>query len=117
MSETSGPAPTKKVPSRRRTAAATTTAKSASAPTRRLLQRQIMPIDRDFDVFALYVDPEDAKLDADKYEVGGNRAAKDLNNAAIRQSTRSEDPSGAAGSGCSLFTRRESPITSSGEVA
>ena len=46
-----------------------------------------MPLDRDFDVFALYVDPEDAELDADKYEVGGNRAAKDLNNAAIRQST------------------------------
>jgi galactofuranosylgalactofuranosylrhamnosyl-N-acetylglucosaminyl-diphospho-decaprenol beta-1,5/1,6-galactofuranosyltransferase len=54
---------------------------------RRVLQRQIMPIDRDFDVFALYVDPEDAVLDADKYEIGGNRAAKDLNNAAIRQAT------------------------------
>ncbi|MBF4161845.1 glycosyltransferase [Nocardioides acrostichi] len=53
----------------------------------RLLQRQIMPIDRDFDVLALYVDPEEAKLDADKYEIGGNKAAKDLNNAAIRQST------------------------------
>jgi galactofuranosylgalactofuranosylrhamnosyl-N-acetylglucosaminyl-diphospho-decaprenol beta-1,5/1,6-galactofuranosyltransferase len=55
--------------------------------TRRLLQRQIMPVDRDFDVMALYVDPEEARLDADKYEIGGNRAAKDLNNAAIRQST------------------------------
>lgn len=54
---------------------------------RRVLQRQIMPLDRDFDVFALYVDPEEATLDADKYEIGGNRAAKDLNNAAIRQST------------------------------
>lgn len=54
---------------------------------RRLLQRQIMPVDRDFDVMALYVDPEEARLDADKYEVGGNRAAKDLNNAAVRQST------------------------------
>lgn len=53
----------------------------------RLLQRQIMPLDRDFDVLALYVDPEEARLDADKYEIGGNRAAKDLNNAAIRQST------------------------------
>src|SRR6478735_302776 len=53
----------------------------------RLLQRQILPLDRDFDVMALYVDPEEAKLDADKYEIGGNRAAKDLNNAAIRQST------------------------------
>jgi galactofuranosylgalactofuranosylrhamnosyl-N-acetylglucosaminyl-diphospho-decaprenol beta-1,5/1,6-galactofuranosyltransferase len=55
--------------------------------TTRVLQRQIMPVDRDFDVLALYVDPEEAKLDADKYEVGGNRAAKDLNNAAIRQPT------------------------------
>lgn len=54
---------------------------------RRLLQRQIMPLDRDFSVMALYVDPEEARLDAGKYEIGGNRAAKDLNNAAIRQST------------------------------
>ena len=53
----------------------------------RLLQRQIMPVDRDFDVMALYVDPEEPRLDADKYEIGGDRAAKDLNNAAIRQST------------------------------
>ncbi len=55
--------------------------------TTRLLQRQIMPLDRDFSVMALYVDPEEAKLDASRYEIGGNRAAKDLNNAAIRQST------------------------------
>ena len=33
---------------------------------RRLLQRQILPTDRDSDVLALYVDPEEAKLDADK---------------------------------------------------
>jgi galactofuranosylgalactofuranosylrhamnosyl-N-acetylglucosaminyl-diphospho-decaprenol beta-1,5/1,6-galactofuranosyltransferase len=55
--------------------------------TSRLLQRQIFPLDRDFDVLPLYVDAEEAKLDADKYEIGGDRAAKDLNNAAIRQST------------------------------
>ena len=53
----------------------------------RVLQRQILPLDRDFDVMPLYVDPEEAKLDADRYAIGGNRAAKDLNNAAIRQST------------------------------
>jgi galactofuranosylgalactofuranosylrhamnosyl-N-acetylglucosaminyl-diphospho-decaprenol beta-1,5/1,6-galactofuranosyltransferase len=53
----------------------------------RLLQRQIFPLDRDFDVLPLYVDPEEAKLDADRHSIGGNRAAKDLNNAAIRQST------------------------------
>lgn len=60
---------------------------SGQTGARRLLQRQIMPLDRDFDVMALYVDPEEARLDADKYEVGGNRAAKELNNAAVRQST------------------------------
>jgi galactofuranosylgalactofuranosylrhamnosyl-N-acetylglucosaminyl-diphospho-decaprenol beta-1,5/1,6-galactofuranosyltransferase len=53
----------------------------------RLLQRQILPLDRDFDVLALYVDPEDARLDADKYEIGASKVARDLNNAAIRQST------------------------------
>jgi galactofuranosylgalactofuranosylrhamnosyl-N-acetylglucosaminyl-diphospho-decaprenol beta-1,5/1,6-galactofuranosyltransferase len=53
----------------------------------RLLQRQILPIDRDTDVFPLYVDLEEAKLDTDRYDVGGSRGAKDLNNAAIRQST------------------------------
>ena len=58
---------------------------SGQTGARRLLQRQIMPLDRDFDVMALYVDPEEARLDADKYEVGGNRAAKELNNASIRQ--------------------------------
>ena len=53
----------------------------------RLLQRQILPIDRDTDVFPLYVDLEDAVLDTDRHDVGGSKAAKDLNNAAIRQST------------------------------
>ena len=88
-SETGGTA--KKATTRRRTTkkAATTPAGGThrAESSRRLLQRQIMPIDRDFDVFALYVDGEDAQLDADRYEIGGNRAAKDLNNAAIRQPT------------------------------
>ena len=53
----------------------------------RLLQRQILPIDKDTDVFALYVDLEEAKLDTSRHEVGGSKGAKDLNNAAIRQST------------------------------
>src|SRR4051812_45090726 len=53
----------------------------------RVLQRQILPVDRDFDVLALYVDPEEPRLDADRDAIGGNRAAKALNNAAIRQST------------------------------
>ena len=53
----------------------------------RLLQRQILPLDRDTDVFPLYVDLEEAKLDTDRHDVGGDKAAKDLNNAAIRQST------------------------------
>jgi galactofuranosylgalactofuranosylrhamnosyl-N-acetylglucosaminyl-diphospho-decaprenol beta-1,5/1,6-galactofuranosyltransferase len=54
--------------------------------TSRLLQRQIMPLDRDNDVFSLYVDAEAALLDADKYDVGGNRNARALNAAALRQS-------------------------------
>lgn len=53
----------------------------------RLLQRQVLPIDGDTDVFRLYVDPEAAVLDADKYEVGSSRAAQDLNSAQMRQST------------------------------
>jgi galactofuranosylgalactofuranosylrhamnosyl-N-acetylglucosaminyl-diphospho-decaprenol beta-1,5/1,6-galactofuranosyltransferase len=57
--------------------------------TTRLLQRQIFPIDRDADVMALYVDPDAAVLDADKYEVGGTHAAKELNRAALRQSISS----------------------------
>ncbi|CAM3373300.1 glycosyltransferase [Nocardioides dubius] len=53
----------------------------------RLLQRQILPLDKDNGVFPLYVDLEEAKLDADRYDVGSNKGAKDLNLAAIRQST------------------------------
>ena len=34
--------------------------------TTRLLQRQILPLDRDTDVFPLYVDLEEAKLDTDR---------------------------------------------------
>ena len=88
MTESTQPATTKATTRRRTTkkAAAQGGAHRAEA-NRRVLQRQIMPIDRDFDVFALYVDAEDATLDADKYEIGGTRSAKDLNNAAIRQAT------------------------------
>ncbi len=43
------------------------------------LQRQIMPADRDTDVIRLYVDPDAAALDADKYEIGHTRAAKEAN--------------------------------------
>ena len=53
----------------------------------RLLQRQILPKDRDLDVLSLYIDAEAAVLDADKYDVGGNRGAKALNSAALRQAT------------------------------
>ena len=53
----------------------------------RLLQRQILPADRDHDVLPLYIDPEEPRLDADKYEIGTNRAAREFNAAAMRQST------------------------------
>ncbi|MGH3306592.1 MAG: glycosyltransferase, partial [Nocardioides sp.] len=60
---------------------------STTAPgtERRLLQRQIMPKDRDTDVIRLYVDPDPGVLDADKYEVGHNRQAQELNAVAMRQ--------------------------------
>jgi len=55
--------------------------------TTRLLQRQILPLERDTDVYSLYVDLEVAVLDADKYDVGGNRNARAVNSAQLRQST------------------------------
>jgi galactofuranosylgalactofuranosylrhamnosyl-N-acetylglucosaminyl-diphospho-decaprenol beta-1,5/1,6-galactofuranosyltransferase len=64
-----------------------TSAGTGTTTVTRLLQRQILPIDRDTDVFPLYVDLEEAKLDTDRFDVGGSKSAKDLNNAAIRQST------------------------------
>lgn len=53
--------------------------------TTRLLQRQILPSDGDREVLSLYVDPEEARLDADKYEVGASRIAQTLNAVAVRQ--------------------------------
>ena len=53
--------------------------------TRRLLQRQILPVDGDTETLPLYVDPEPAILDADKYEVGSNRNAQALNAVQMRQ--------------------------------
>ncbi|MGL5826923.1 MAG: glycosyltransferase [Nocardioides sp.] len=59
---------------------------SAGAVTvRKQLQRQILPIDKDLDVMALYVDLDGAELEEDKYVVGGSRDAKELHNASIRQ--------------------------------
>lgn len=54
---------------------------------RRVLQRQILPLDSDVDVLPLYLDPEESNLDEDKYVVGGSRGAKELNAASIRQKT------------------------------
>jgi galactofuranosylgalactofuranosylrhamnosyl-N-acetylglucosaminyl-diphospho-decaprenol beta-1,5/1,6-galactofuranosyltransferase len=48
---------------------------SAPGTERVLLMRQIMPADRDTDVIKLYVDPDAAGLDADKYDIGTTRAA------------------------------------------
>ncbi|WP_432476992.1 glycosyltransferase [Nocardioides sp. GXQ0305] len=58
---------------------------AAPGTTRVLLQRQIMPANRDTDVIRLYIDPDPAVLDADKYEVGHNRTAQELNAVAMRQ--------------------------------
>ncbi|MBM9459333.1 glycosyltransferase [Nocardioides sp. zg-536] len=73
------------------TVTSTTTASTdaGAATVRRVLQRQILPLDSDVDVLPLYLDPDDAVLDEDKYVVGGNRGAKELNAASIRQKTSS----------------------------
>jgi galactofuranosylgalactofuranosylrhamnosyl-N-acetylglucosaminyl-diphospho-decaprenol beta-1,5/1,6-galactofuranosyltransferase len=55
----------------------------------RLLQRQILPVDRDTDVLSLYVDPEPAVLDASKDEIGTNRNVRALNAFTMRQSAGS----------------------------
>ncbi len=69
------------------TSSTTAATETGPATARRVLQRQILPIDGDTDVYRLYVDPEAAVLDADKYEVGSNRSAQQLNAAQMRQST------------------------------
>ncbi|GAA1509428.1 glycosyltransferase [Nocardioides humi] len=58
-----------------------------AATVQRLLQRQILPLDTDPDVLPLYLDCEEPNLDEDKYVVGGNRGARELNATAIRQKT------------------------------
>ncbi|WP_245565286.1 glycosyltransferase [Nocardioides insulae] len=65
------------------TTAATYAAEDAPTVTR-LLQRQIMPAERDTDVIRLYVDPDPAALDADKFDIGSSRAAQEANAIASR---------------------------------
>lgn len=57
----------------------------SEATAKRVLQRFILPIDRDLDVVPLYVDTEPAMLDADKEQIGTNQGAQKLNKAAARQ--------------------------------
>ncbi|WP_109508183.1 glycosyltransferase [Nocardioides speluncae] len=57
------------------------------ATVRRVLQRFVLPADRDVDVIPLYVDTEPAVLDADRDSIGGNKSAKEVNKAAARQAT------------------------------
>ncbi len=53
---------------------------------RKVLQRFVLPADRDLDVVPLYIDTEAAVLDADKGSIGASRVAKNMNRAALRQS-------------------------------
>ncbi len=59
---------------------------AGAATTRKVLQRFILPADRDLDVAPLYVDTEHASLDADKGSIGSSSVAKNINRAALRQS-------------------------------
>ncbi|MGO4255837.1 glycosyltransferase [Marmoricola sp. RAF53] len=56
---------------------------------RRVLQRFVLPADRDLDVVPLYVDTEAAMLDADKEAIGSNKGAQKLNKASARQAISS----------------------------
>ena len=58
---------------------------ASGATTRRMLQRFVLPADRDLDVVPLYVDTEPAVLDADKGSIGSNKVAKNVNRAVLRQ--------------------------------
>jgi len=71
-------------------ATATTRKRKPAAPkgtVRRVLQRFVLPLDRDPDVIPLYVDTEASILDADRESIGGDKSAKALNRAAMRQAT------------------------------
>ncbi|MGN0063388.1 MAG: glycosyltransferase [Nocardioides sp.] len=57
---------------------------AGTATVTRLLQRQILPVGRDTDVVRLYVDPDPAQLDADKFDIGHTRAAQEANAVATR---------------------------------
>lgn len=48
------------------------------------LMRQIMPAGSDTDVIRLYVDPDPAQLDADKFDLGTSKAAHEANAIATR---------------------------------
>ncbi len=56
---------------------------------RRILQRFVLPADRDLDVVPLYVDTEPAMLDADKDAIGSDKGAQRLNKASARQAISS----------------------------
>ena len=63
--------------------------KPASQTVRRVLQRFVLPADRDLDVVPLYVDTEGVQLDADKEMIGTNKSAQKVNKAAARQAISS----------------------------
>ncbi|GAB2983318.1 glycosyltransferase [Nocardioides montaniterrae] len=63
----------------------------SGSTTTRVLMRQILPLDRDLEVMALYVDTAPSRLDEDKYVVGGNGHAKAIHATQIRQATGGGD--------------------------
>ncbi len=69
--------------------ASTAPASTENRTGRRVLQRLVMPLDKDVDVLPLYVDPDPIALDADRYDIGGESSAVAVNNATIRQKVAS----------------------------
>ena len=80
-----------------------------SGTVRRVLQRFVLPADRDLDVVPLYVDTEGVMLDADKEMIGTNKSAQKVNKAAARQAISS----GTALHPDSILDRRRLRVESS----
>jgi galactofuranosylgalactofuranosylrhamnosyl-N-acetylglucosaminyl-diphospho-decaprenol beta-1,5/1,6-galactofuranosyltransferase len=87
--------------------------KPASETVRRVLQRFVLPADRDLDVVPLYVDTEGVQLDADKEMIGTNKSAQKVNKASARQAISS----GTALHPDSILDRRRLRVESSQRIS
>jgi galactofuranosylgalactofuranosylrhamnosyl-N-acetylglucosaminyl-diphospho-decaprenol beta-1,5/1,6-galactofuranosyltransferase len=91
----------------------TVSTRTGGETVRRVLQRFVLPADRDLDVVPLYVDTEGVQLDADKEMIGTNKSAQKVNKAAARQAISS----GTALHPDSILDRRRLRVESSQRIS